>query len=91
MLYFLCILKFGEDRNIYNKLLLYFKLENYLKPKTVWVRDKQFWNRKIKRMMRSDTTSELDDLIDSDRELPQISDTRFISETKKVPAIALIR
>ncbi|XP_012223149.2 DNA ligase 1-like [Linepithema humile] len=65
---------------------------NHLKPKTLWIRDKQFWNKKIKRLLHGDAPSEIEDLVnyDDDRQLPRISDARFISETNKVP-IAVVR
>lgn len=67
-------------------------MENHLNPKTVWIHDKQFWNRKVKRMLHSDVPSEINNFMnyDDNRQLPQISDTQFISETKKVP-IAIVR
>ncbi|XP_025268335.1 uncharacterized protein PFB0765w-like isoform X2 [Camponotus floridanus] len=65
---------------------------NYLRPKTIWVHDKQFGNKKIKRTSLNEMFSEVGDLsnYDDDRQLPQIS-TRFISKSRKLPALTFVR
>lgn len=57
-----------------------------------WLCDKQLWNRKIKRIPRADIPSETEESLNyDDRQFPRISDTRFISESRKLPPMAIIR
>lgn len=72
-------------------LLLYFKTEEYPRQ-TAWINDKKP-NGKTQHTLRDDVTSEFDEFSDYDdnKQLPRISDTRFISEPVKLPSIAVIR
>ncbi|XP_029680610.1 uncharacterized protein PF13_0277-like isoform X2 [Formica exsecta] len=67
-------------------------MENYLRPKTVWVRSKQFGNKKIKRAL-NEISSEVEEFsnYDNERHLPRISKTRFISDSKKLPSLMFMR
>ncbi|KYN39566.1 hypothetical protein ALC56_06060 [Trachymyrmex septentrionalis] len=60
---------------------------------TVWLCDKQLWNRKIKRIPRADIPSETEESLnyDDNRQFPRISDTRFISKSRKLPPMTIIR
>jgi len=68
-------------------------MENHPKLKTVWICDKQLWNKKTKRMPRKDISSKIEESLNYDdvRQFPQIPDTQFISESRKLPSIAVIR
>lgn len=67
-------------------------MENYLRPKTTWIYDKQFRNDKIKRVL-NEMFSEAEDLsnYDDERQLPQISETRFTSNSRKLPSLTFMR
>ncbi|KYM82695.1 hypothetical protein ALC53_06870 [Atta colombica] len=59
---------------------------------TAWLCDNQLWNRKIKRIPRADIPSETEESLNyDDRQFPRILDTRFISESRKLPPMAIIR
>ncbi|KYN17071.1 hypothetical protein ALC57_10654 [Trachymyrmex cornetzi] len=60
---------------------------------TAWLCDKQLWNRKIKRIPRADIPFKIEESLnyDDNRQFPRISDTRFISESRKLPPMAIIR
>ncbi|CAL1673540.1 unnamed protein product [Lasius platythorax] len=75
----------------------YFEMENYLKPKTIWVRDKPFWSKKIKRAPLNEISSEVEKFsnYDDDRQLPRISktiisDARKLSSFMRSPDLALL-
>lgn len=67
-------------------------MENYLRPKTTWVHDKQFGNNKINRAL-NEMFSEAQDLsnYDDERQLPQISETRIGSNSRKLPPLTFMR
>ncbi|KYM98393.1 hypothetical protein ALC62_10917 [Cyphomyrmex costatus] len=60
--------------------------------KTTWLCDK-LWNKKIKRISQVDIPSEREESLNynDDRQFPRISDTRFISESRNLPPMAMIR
>ncbi|XP_071653955.1 uncharacterized protein [Temnothorax longispinosus] len=64
-------------------------MENHPRLKTAWICDKQLWNRKTKRIPRKDVPSKIEESLnyEDDRQFPQISDTRFTDESRKLPAI----
>ncbi|XP_050449645.1 MATH and LRR domain-containing protein PFE0570w-like [Cataglyphis hispanica] len=70
-------------------------MENYLtmKPKTVWIRGKQFGNKKIKRAALNEISSEVEEFsnYDDERQFPRISKTRFISDSEKLPSQTIMR
>ncbi|XP_070155337.1 putative autophagy-related protein 11 [Polyergus mexicanus] len=68
-------------------------MENYLRPKTVWIRSKQFGNKKIKRAALNEISSEMEEIsnYDNEKHLPRISKTRFISDSKKLPSLTFMR
>ncbi|KAL6445596.1 hypothetical protein ACFW04_000850 [Cataglyphis niger] len=70
-------------------------MENYLtmKPKTVWIRGKQFGNKKIKRAALNEISSEVEEFsnYDDERQFPRISKTRFISDSEKLPSLTIMR
>ncbi|XP_012530230.1 uncharacterized protein LOC105833216 isoform X2 [Monomorium pharaonis] len=67
-------------------------MENHPRMKTTWLCDKQLWNRKVKRIPWKDISSKVEESLsyDDSRQFPRISDTRFISESRKLP-MAVIR
>ncbi|EGI65608.1 hypothetical protein G5I_05871 [Acromyrmex echinatior] len=60
---------------------------------TAWLCDNQVWNRQIKRIPRAVIPSETEESLnyDDNKQFPRISDTRFISESRKLPPMAIIR
>jgi len=67
-------------------------MENHPRLKA-WICDKQLWNKKTKRIPRKDISSKIEESLNYDdvRQFPRIPDTRFISESRKLPSIAVIR
>ncbi|XP_011645523.1 uncharacterized protein LOC105432419 [Pogonomyrmex barbatus] len=66
-------------------------METHPRLKTTWIR-KQLWNRKTKRQQQKDISSEVEEFLNyNDRQFPRLSDTRFISESRKLPTMTLIR
>lgn len=68
-------------------------MEDHPRLKTAWMCDKQLWNKRTKRIPRKDIPLEIEESLNYDdaRQFPRISDTRFISESRKLPSMAVIR
>lgn len=86
--FIITILKFNINVNN----CFHFEMKNYLQPKTTWIHDKQFWNKKIKRTPLNEFFSEVEDLSNyDDRQVSQISNTQFISNSRKLPSLTFVR
>ncbi|XP_072759799.1 uncharacterized protein [Anoplolepis gracilipes] len=68
-------------------------MENYLRPKTAWIRDKPFGNKEIKRAPLNEISSEVEEFsnYDDDRQRSRISETRFISDSRNLPSLTFMR
>ncbi|KAL0129747.1 hypothetical protein PUN28_001777 [Cardiocondyla obscurior] len=66
-------------------------MENHPRLKTAWICGKQLWNKKTKRIPRTDIPFKIEESLsyEDDRHFPRISDTRFISESRKLPPMII--
>ncbi|XP_020300434.1 uncharacterized protein LOC109864040 [Pseudomyrmex gracilis] len=67
-------------------------LENHPRSKELWIRNNQFWSKKLKQAPQNDFSSKLEEFLNrnDDKQLSRMLETRFISEPRKFP-VTIIR